>query len=373
MNLSSFPGWTSALACLLFLAVLSSAGFASDCSVTSVGLTPLSDLGSGTYEGYQGGLYPGGSNAVPSAHLQAGRAIADSIKPLDASGQVDEAGGSIVMVSIGMSNTAQEFGALVSLAEGDPDVSGRLLLVDTAESGQTVDDWARPGSQAWQLFADKLAAAGVTPEQVQVAWMKVAARAEVAPQTFPERAFWLRDNIEEAVRVLKDKYPNVKLLYVSSRIYAGYADINLNPEPFAYWGGFAMKWAIEDQIDGKPGLNYDPALGAVEAPWISWGTYLWADGLGPDGTVGGIPGRSDGLEWLCEDFENDGTHPSLRTGTGKVANMLLDFFKTDSTTTPWFLGAPGSTGDGPPPDLQDTVAPSPPTGLSIEHSPGGKQ
>src|SRR5205085_12525290 len=31
-----------------------------DCTKTSVGLTPLTELGSGTYEGYRGGLYPGG-------------------------------------------------------------------------------------------------------------------------------------------------------------------------------------------------------------------------------------------------------------------------------------------------------------------------
>ena len=32
----------------------------------------------------------------------------------------------------------------------------------------------------------------------------------------------------------------------------------------------------------------------------------------------------------------DGTHPA-DSGRIKVANMLLQFFSTDSTTTPWFL------------------------------------
>src|SRR5262245_66296590 len=42
----------------------------------TTGLTPLSDLGSGHYQGYQGGLYPGGTNAPPAAHRTAALAMA---------------------------------------------------------------------------------------------------------------------------------------------------------------------------------------------------------------------------------------------------------------------------------------------------------
>src|SRR5947209_13439872 len=38
----------------------------------SMGFTALNDLGPGTYKGEQGGLYPGGSNTMPAAHLKAG-------------------------------------------------------------------------------------------------------------------------------------------------------------------------------------------------------------------------------------------------------------------------------------------------------------
>jgi hypothetical protein len=38
----------------------------------STGLVPLPDLGDGKYKGEQGGLYPGGSNSPPNAHLRAG-------------------------------------------------------------------------------------------------------------------------------------------------------------------------------------------------------------------------------------------------------------------------------------------------------------
>jgi len=45
----------------------------------------------------------------------------------------------------------------------------------------------------------------------------------------------------------------------------------LNPEPQAYEEGFPVKWLIGDQIAGKPELNYDPAKGAAQSPWIAWG------------------------------------------------------------------------------------------------------
>jgi hypothetical protein len=126
---------------------------------------------------------------------------------------------------------------------------------------------------------------------------------------------------------LHDKFPNLRIAYISSRIYGGWAGSPLNPEPWAYEEGFAMKWLIADQIAGKPELNYDPAKGAVRAPWMAWGPYLWADGL---------KGRKDGqVIWKREDLGPDGTHPSM-LGREKVARLLMAFLKNDPTAMPWF-------------------------------------
>ena len=43
---------------------------------SSTGLIALPDLGTGMYKGEQGGLYPGGSNTVPTKHLRAGVKLA---------------------------------------------------------------------------------------------------------------------------------------------------------------------------------------------------------------------------------------------------------------------------------------------------------
>jgi hypothetical protein len=68
-------------------------------------LPPLVDLGPGqTYQGYEGGLYPGGSNVRPAAHDAAGRKIAQSIVLLDANGNPDHVNGKIVYTIESLSN-----------------------------------------------------------------------------------------------------------------------------------------------------------------------------------------------------------------------------------------------------------------------------
>ncbi len=323
----------------------STGGAGGACSNTSVGLVPLTDLGRGTYQGEEGGLYPGGSNTRPGAHESAGLYFARSLRPLDPQGQAAPTSGKIGLLSVGMSNTEGEFDTFISMASDDPDIKPHIVPVNGAEGSMDAVSWADPGSLAWSLLDSKLSAAGLTPMQVQVAWIKLAASAgPFSPQTFPERSLWLRDLLRTTVQTLKERFPNLEIAYLSSRIYAGYANLPLNPEPFAYQGGFAVKWLIEDQLAGDPGLNFNPAAGTVRAPWLAWGPYLWADGLGPDGQPGGQPGRSDGLEYACSDLGADGTHPSM-IGRAKVAGMLMDFLKTDATSRDWFRSRATVFGD----------------------------
>src|SRR5258705_204576 len=108
----------------LFLAVLTALlaacpCWAIDCTRDSTGMVPLIDLGSGTYFGFEGGLYAGGSNHRPAAHDAAGLSIAQSIGPLDTLGMPDPAGRG-VLISIGMSNAKQEFSTFVPKAMADP-------------------------------------------------------------------------------------------------------------------------------------------------------------------------------------------------------------------------------------------------------------
>ena len=306
-----------------------------DCSLTSTGNIPLNDLGRGSYQGFTAGLYPAGSNTPPAAHAAAALAIAtDQIKPLNALGNPDLVNGRIVMISIGMSNTTQEFArkgtqTFKLRADADPAKNPQLVIVDGAQSGQTAPTWIDPNATTWSVVNQRLTAAGVTPEQVQVAWLKEALARPNSYGAFPVHAQTLQSDLEIILRNLKTNFPNIKITYLSTRTRA-YTNTptDLNPEPFAYETGFAVKWTIQDQINGAGNLNFNPARGAVVAPLILWGPYIWADGL---------IARSDGFRWFCSDLESDFTHPTASGGVPKVADQLLAFFKTDPTTTPWFL------------------------------------
>jgi hypothetical protein len=150
------------------------------CAHTSVGLIPLVDLGSRTYAGFPGGLYPGGANQPPSAYRQAGLARAHAVQPLRSDGAPDPHG-KIVLLAVGMSNTAQEFHAFQRLAEGDPRKRSAVVLVDGAQGGADAEAIARPSAPYWDMVDQRLNAAGATPAQVQVIWLKEAIAGEHRP------------------------------------------------------------------------------------------------------------------------------------------------------------------------------------------------
>jgi hypothetical protein len=293
---------------------------------------PLPELGAGEYKGFQGGFYPGGKNERPRAHEAAGVALAKQVRPLDAEGK-PSADGKIVVMSVGMSNTNQSWAGLMRVARDDSDINPHVKLVNGAQGGMTAaaiqQDTEGAGRRYWERVDEILKAAGVTRAQVQAAWIK---QADAGPsEGFPGYARKLEGELANIVRVLHRRFPNLKLVYLSSRTYGGYAKTRLNPEPYAYESGFAVKWLIEKQINGEPGLNYDARKGKVSAPWMSWGPYLWANASTK---------RADGFAYEERDFAGDGTHQSA-SGQAKVGKLLLQFFKTDSTTRPWFVKGGG--------------------------------
>ncbi|MDP1891451.1 MAG: hypothetical protein Q8K55_11225 [Gemmatimonadaceae bacterium] len=305
---------------------------------------PLTDLATGTYRGFQGGLYPGGSNTMPAAHAALGTTFARSIRPLNAAGQPD-ANGKIVLLSVGMSNVTQEFCgggpaacqsfSFVGQALADPSVDRtHLVIVDGAQGGKVIPDWDQVTDATYTTVRDtRLAALGVTEAQVQVVWLKQATPGPTAALPAANAdAYTIAAGLGTLVRTLSVRYPNLQIVFLSSRIYAGYAQSGtLNPEPFAYETGFAVKWLIEAQIrqgaSGAPDALAGDLRPGVAAPWLSWGPYLWANGTAP---------RADGLTWVQADFAADNTHPN--TGARqKVGAMLLSFMRSSPHASCWFL------------------------------------
>jgi hypothetical protein len=279
-----------------------------ECSQTSTGLVPLTDLGKRRYKGHRGGLYPGGIDQPPRPYLNLGLSFAK---------RIGRSGDEVAMLSVGMSNVTQEFQAFMRLASQDPDVKPSLKLVDGAIGGWDARRMARPGAGYWRALDRRLATDGVAPREVQIVWLKQAISGEDRP--FPHDARALRANLSSIARILARRFPNLRLIYTSSRTYAGYAVTAQNPEPAAYDSGFAVRWLVQDRMEGR-----------LKGPWIGWGPYLWTDGTS---------GRSDGFAWTCDDVRKDGTHPSA-AGAMKVARELLQFFKNDPTAKSWFLATP---------------------------------
>lgn len=282
------------------------------------------------YKGEEGGLYGGGSNVPPPGHLAVALKAAEDVVPRGPDGEPSESG-VIGLLSVGFSNARDEFAGFGEVLQLDSGVAPALRLVNGAQSHMGSAAWADGSGKhgdPWPLMQQKVSEAELTPAQIQVVWMKTAPRLPATLGEFPEHAELTKVEFQTVLTRLANGFPNLKIVYLSSRVYAGYATTQLSPEPYAYEQAFAVRWVIQDQIRGNPALNCYPDRGKPVAPVLLWGPYLWANGK---------QGRkSDRLAWNREDFTADGTHPS-RIGAYKVARMMHNFFRHDSTTKPWFL------------------------------------
>jgi hypothetical protein len=316
-----------------------------DVAGTQTPLVPINDLGTGTYAPNgcsttpcpaEGGLYPNGSNVDPEPHLSDGISIGQSIVPLNISGIPDPASGVLGLLAIGPSTTFDAFNQLIPEGSADPAVNRHVVFVNGAIPDETADQLSEQNSAFWNAILNYIIPfAGVTNDQIVVAWVDIV---DSLSSTFPADAQQLQGELEMIAQELHTNLPNLKVAYFGSLNYTGYSNgvAITNPEPQGYDGGFADKWAIQDQINGTCSissqsgacLNYNSALGPVLAPWMAWGPYYWANGL---------LARQDGTTWSCEDLSSDGVHPSLPGGINKENEFLLNFLETDPTASPWFL------------------------------------
>ena len=322
-------------------------------------LVPLCDL-TATYKGEAGGLYGGGRNEPPEAQRAAHRRESAKIVPLDTKGQ-PAADGKIGFITIGFSNPSIESEDFKRTADADPQKSAAIVIVNGCIGGRSAVMWAWDGADVlpkseqerldramdtvhmpkgkrapsgqekdtWPTLAKRIAAASLSPRQVQVAWLK---HVEANPKPFgefPAHARALQADITAILNIARHHYPNLRVVYLSSRTFGGWSGRESgSPEPYAYESGFGTRWVVQGQIAGDPRLNFDPARGPVTAPLVLWGPYLWAQGNSPR--------KVDGLTWTTNDVRADQLHPS-DAGCRKTTALLLNFFKTSEGTARWFL------------------------------------
>jgi hypothetical protein len=335
-----------------------------------------------TYMGVEGNLYENSSGSAPSDHDAAGITLGNQIQPLDLNGNPTP-NGAIAFISVGLSNTSLEFGGFASYV-ADPSrsaqVNPRLAVLNGAKPGEAACAWLDPVQSPRitctvppftsldpqnqydrvrdEVLATATDAPGAPPgcgtkanpclseKQVQAIWLKEAdpspegsgfaslcnvATPGCTNDVSTTEAYHFEQQLGQIVRAMTVRYPNLKQVFLASRIYAGYIKLDASPEPYAYEYGFSVKWLIQAQIDQIRGQSVDSVAGDLDynhgnAPWLAWGAYLWADGANP---------RGDGLVWVKQDYQaNDYQHPSP-TGVAKVDGLLFTFFTT-SPYSPWF-------------------------------------
>ena len=149
---------------------------------------------------------------------------------------------------------------------------------------------------------------------------------------------------EVRVRVAATSF-NLKQVFITSRIYGGYANghqlLNgdyvgcTNPEPFAYEEAFAVQRLIVAQIDSTND-GYSGQVDYTKAPWFDWGPYLWASGQ--NFSSAGVNWCNGQGSFNCQsrtsDFRSgsttdqtewgDFTHPAA-PAQNKVATQIMNF------------------------------------------------
>ncbi len=288
---------------------------------------PLNELGTGKFMGKTGGLYPDGSNEMPPAFRQAALEMAASVQPLNAKGQADP-NGKIGVVSIGASTVAMFGSALAKQMADDPNVAKELVFVNGGVGGQDLNKIADQNGRYWGEVEKRVAAAGLTNDQVQVIWFQEDDLRNTISK-FPDRADMLTESFIWHIQRLKERYPNLRLLYLTGRHTTDYMPADAkdkHKEPRAYLNGWACKFVIEKQIDGDPALSWKGVN--AKAPLLLWGPYFWTQG---DKT------RADGYSFTPDLVVNDGVHPNAK-GEERVAKDMMEFWKDDPVSRIWLTG-----------------------------------
>lgn len=296
-------------------------------------LPPIDELGAGMFMGHQGGLYPNGVNQMPADFYTDAIAIARSVQPLNNNGEPDP-NGKIGLIALGASTVSMFGKGLEDQIPAVVNVNKEIVFVNCGIGGQDLSDIMDPAANFWSVIDNRVKESGMTLDQVQVVWFQED-NLRNRDNDFELRVNQLTKEFTYMVRFCKERYPNLKLFYVSGRHTTEFMPADAKDkhrEPKAYLNGWVCKQLIENQINGDPQLAYKGQNAA--APIILWGPYFWTQGAKP---------RSDGYAVTPDLFSNDGVHPNEK-GIARIAGDLVNFWQTDPVSQLWFLEHPEDPG-----------------------------
>lgn len=298
--------------------------FSQDNSTRPVDSIPINDLGTGTFNGYTGGLYPDGSNTASGTYANDLLAASQSIVPLDTFGNPStKIQGRILFISIGASTGANMMIALKAKTTGNSLTNPRLHLMNCNQAAQkaSLNSILDPHDPYWDHVKQVIQGNKGSYKQVQIVYLETDD--STLKVSFPTRPLIVKNDIEACMRTMKKKFPNMKVLYVLARTRVFGNNTPWNGEPSPYYFGWACKWAIEDQINGVTGTEYK-GKNAV-APMIAWGFYEWA---------WTTPRKTDGFYWLESETKDD-LHANT-AGEDTLSNRFQNFLLTDPYASTWY-------------------------------------
>src|SRR4029077_4749971 len=132
--------------------------------------------------------------------------------------------GTVVFLSIGMSNASQEFSFFATGEAKDARRASAVTMVNGAQGGQVAVKWISATDPTWSVVDQRLATAGVTNQQVEVVWLK---QADFVPQhpDFETYAHTLQTELGPITSIAAQRYPHLRQVFVSARTYGGYSGI----------------------------------------------------------------------------------------------------------------------------------------------------
>lgn len=285
--------------------------------------TPINDLGKNLFRDSVGGLFPGGLNNPTGSYAKDLMHTSRNLQPLDTFGN-PSTDGHILFLSLGGSTGGHNMKALRDITRGNPATNPyiKILNANTGTGEASLNAIASADSPYWSHVTQILTGdAEASYRQVQLIYLETD---EGSKNTdWPSRPIEVKQLLEEAMRNIKSKFPNIKIVYVLGRTHTFDVSATWNREPCPYYFGWSCKWAIQDQINGDPGMKYK-GKNAV-APILTWGFYQWADST---------PRKTDGFTWLPSETA-DGLHANAE-GQDTLSHRFQQFLLNDKFASKWY-------------------------------------
>lgn len=286
---------------------------------------PIDVIGAGTFMDSIGGLYPDGTNLPSGTYADDLLAMSQGIVPIDTFGTPNTTSklSKVVFISLGGSTGGHNMTSLKNKTTGNPltNLKLKLLNCNNGSGDASINSIMDSNASYWNHVTQILRGGKSSYRQVQVIYLETEDSSRSV--TFPGRPNFVKAEIELCLRNMKQKFPNLKVVYTLARTRTFQSTAKWNREPSPYYFGWAAKWAIQDQINGVPGTEYKGDN--IVAPMLAWGFYQWADSL---------PRSTDSFYWRKSETA-DGLHAN-EEGQDTLSNRFQKFLLTDSYAKIWY-------------------------------------